>query len=102
MERDRPGRGAQLLGIVGQDLLRRRGAPAEALVQPREDAARGQHRQLLADDRAHERAVVVGRGPAAVGRVAEHARPDPVDDRGHHRVRTAQVPTAARWSAGRV
>jgi hypothetical protein len=52
-------RRAQLLGIVVQDLPRRRCAPAEALRQAPVDRARRQHRQLLACDRAHQRAVVV-------------------------------------------
>ena len=91
MERDRPAGRTQLLGIVREDLRRGRRAPAEALVQPREDAARRSDRELLPDDRAHERAVVIGRGSAAVGRVAEHARADALDDRLHHRVRAAQV-----------
>ena len=60
---------AQLLGLVGQDLLRRRRVAAEALEQAPVDRARRVHRELLADDRAHERGVDV-----AARRVAPRAR----------------------------
>ena len=67
------GGGAQLFGIVGEDLRGRRRAPAEALGQPAVDRPRGRHRQLLADDRAHERAIVIVAVRAAIARVAERA-----------------------------
>ena len=76
-----PGGRAQLLGIVGQHLLRRRRAPAEAVGQAPVDRARGLGRQLLADDRAHERAVLVGAPARAPWRGADRVV-------GPHRVRS--------------
>jgi hypothetical protein len=61
-----PGRRAQLVRVVGQQLLRRGRPAAEALGQPPVDGPGGLDGQLLAGDRAQQRAVEVG-GPA--GRV---------------------------------
>src|SRR6476660_9237616 len=55
------------------------------------DAAGGGNRQLLAHDRAKQRAVVVARRPAAVGARPQLAGPDPRDDLLHHGIRAAQV-----------
>ena len=67
--------GAQLLGVVGEDLLRRRRLAVEALAAARAVDRRGRlHRQLLAGDPAHERAVHLlraargCRAPRAAGR----------------------------------
>ena len=88
------GGGAQLFGVVGEDLLRRRRAVVEARGQPAVDRARRQHRELLAGDRAHERAVVVVAVGAAVARIAERA--DRVDQRREHRVRARRCARPAR------
>ena len=85
------GGGAQLFGIVVEQLPRRRRAPVKACLQLRVHASRDRDRQLLSDDRADERAVMVGRGTAAIARMTEHARTDAADDRGHHGVGVAQV-----------
>src|SRR4051794_29402755 len=63
---------------------------AEERDEPGVDRARRDHGQLLADDRAHEGAVVVaGRGP---GRIAPRlGRPLLVEQAREHRVRGAQV-----------
>ena len=55
------------------------------------DAARGGDGELLADDRAHERAVMIRCRPTTVGRMPEHALADAGDDRSHHGVRSAEV-----------
>ena len=64
LAREKPARDAQLVGVLGEDLLRRRRAAVEAREQLAPDRARGEHRELLAGDRAHERAVEL-LGPAA-------------------------------------
>ena len=90
--------GAQLFGLIREDLLGRRGAPLEALGQAQEDAAGGLRRELLADDRADQGAVVVGGAPLAG--VAEFGA-DRVDHSREHRVRAAQVGESSRQRAAR-
>ena len=68
------GRRAHLLGVGRQHLVRRRRVAAEVGEEPLVDRARRLGRELLADDRAHERAVVVVR---VAGRAARRARPVP-------------------------
>ena len=63
---------------------------AEVLEQPAVDRARGDDRQLLADDRAHEGGVVVARrGPRRVA--PQVGRPVLVEQAREHRVGGAQV-----------
>ena len=83
---------AQLVGLVGQDLLRRGRPAVEALEQAPVDRARRAHRELLADDRAHER---------GVGLAARRSRlgyPALVEQPREHRVGGAQVlPGVYAW-----
>ena len=83
------GRGAQLFGVVGEDLLRRGRALVEASGEPPVDSARRAYRQLLSDDRADERAVVVLAVGPARARVRE--RSGGVDQRREDRVAGAKV-----------
>ncbi len=83
------GRRAQLFGIVREDLLRGGRAAAEPLGQPQVDRARGLGRQLLADDRAHERPVGILRATGAG--IAERVNSDLVDHRAHDRIDPPQV-----------
>ena len=86
-----PGRGAELLGIVGED-LRRGGRPAAVAVgQAPVDASRRRDRELLPDDRPQQGAVVIVRRAAAVRARTEHAGPDALDDLGHHGIGGAEV-----------
>ena len=64
--------GAQLLRIVGEHLGGRRRTAAEAVGQAGIDRAGGPPRKLLADDRAHQRAVVIGWVQAAAGIAEAH------------------------------
>ena len=57
-----PGRDPQRVRVVGEDLLRRRRAAAEALEQAPVDRLGGPDGELLAGDRAQQRAIDVG-GP---------------------------------------
>ena len=66
----REARRAQELGVGGHDLGGRGRAPLEQAGQPLVDRARGLGGELLADDRAQQRAVGVGGAPAAA---LEHA-----------------------------
>src|SRR5207253_2680294 len=63
---------------------------AEALKQPGVDRARGLCRELLADDRAHQRAVVIvgtaGSGIAEAGQTA-----DPVNHLAQNRIAAAEM-----------
>ena len=59
---EKPAADAQLLGVVGEDLLGRRRRAVEALEKPRPDRRGGLHRQLLAGDRrARARRTLGGR-----------------------------------------
>ena len=91
-----PDRGAQLLGVVVEDLLRRRRPAAEALEHPAPHDARDGRRQLLADDRPDQRGVVVA---VAVG-VALELDVVAVDQAGEDRVGRAQVRERRRRSWG--
>ena len=83
---------AQLVGLVGQDLLGRRRPAVEALEQPPVDRARRAHRELLADDRAHERRVDVAARRSRLGDAALVEQPR------EHRVGGAQVlPGVYAW-----
>ena len=84
-----PGGGTQLFGLVVEDLLWGRRAPAEAGGQAHVDRARGKHRELLAGDRAHERAVVIVRVRAPVADVWQ--RPAPLDQGREDRVGRDEV-----------
>jgi hypothetical protein len=66
-------RGAQLFGIVGEDLLRCRRAAVEAVGEAFVDRACRAHRQLLAGDRPHERAIVVIALRTTLARVGQRA-----------------------------
>ena len=57
-----PGGRAQRIGVVGEDLLRRGGAAAEALEQAAVDGLGGPDGELLPGDRAQQRRIDV-RGP---------------------------------------
>ncbi len=87
-------RGAQRLGVLVEDLLWRRDAPVEVGEQLGPDRPRREHGELLAGDRAHERAVEVGRAPAAVALLGQRAA-EVVDQRRHDRV-TAEVVVGAQ------
>jgi hypothetical protein len=89
-----PARRAQRLGVVGEDLLRRRRAAAEALEQPAPDRGRRLDRELLARDRAHERRVAL-LGAAAAVAVGRQRAAEVVDQARHHRVGAAQVGVGA-------
>src|SRR5579859_6018885 len=90
------GGAAQRLGIVGQDLVRGGRAAPEALEQPRVDRRGGPGGELLADDRAHQRPVVVG--GAAGEEVSDRA--DLVDDAAQDRVGLAERRDGRRLGGG--
>src|SRR3954469_3751113 len=95
--RAREARGCpQLLGGVGEDLLGRRRAAVEALREAPPDRAGGEHGELLARDRAHERAVEVLGTAAGVGLERERAAV-PVDQRRHDRIGPAEVLVDQIW-----
>jgi hypothetical protein len=85
-----PDRRAQELGILVQELLRRRRPAIEQPGQPPVDRARRRDAQLLADDRADQRPVVVAGGRAR--RVAlERRRADFVKQPCEDRIGAAKV-----------
>jgi hypothetical protein len=82
-----PGREAQLVGIVGEDLLRCRHVAGEAGLQAREHHVGRPGRHLLAEDPAHEDREPVLREPIRPARpIREPARPDRIDHRRQPRV----------------
>ena len=83
---------AQLVGLVGQDLLRRGRLAVEALEQAPVDRLRRAGGELLADDRAHQRGIRVAAGRARLG------HPALVEQPREHRVGGAQVlPGVYAW-----
>ena len=110
--RERPTATRSSSGSSARISLRRRRAAVEALEQAPVDRARRVHRELLADDRAHERAVVIvgrrprGRGSARSAALVEQPREHRVGARAgaRHGVRAQAWPsTRARarrcWSS---
>src|SRR3954451_6327981 len=91
-----PGGRSQLLGVVGEDLLRPRRAPVEALGQPPPDRARREHGELLARYRAHEGAVEVLRAATRVALERQRAAVA-VDQRPQDRVGPAEVLVDQTW-----
>jgi hypothetical protein len=88
---------AQLVGVVVEDLLRCRLAAAEAVGQAPVDRGGGLGRELLADDRPHQRAVVVAL--AGLAALAQAVGAVAVDQGAEDRVCSPKVRQRSRVGA---
>src|SRR3954471_9463542 len=88
--------GAQRLRVVREDLLRGRRAAVEAVGQAPPDRPCREHGELLAGDRAHERAVEVLRPPARVALGRQRAAVV-VDQRRHDPIGPAEMIVDQTW-----